>query len=45
LSYDDVTGCCHPVARNVATLVVYYQRCNRCCCFSNFIYGDLGKTH
>ena len=33
-----VAGCCHPVATNVATLVVDYQRCNRCCHFSNFTY-------
>jgi hypothetical protein len=33
-----VATCCHPVARNVATLVPDNQRCNRCCHFSNFMY-------
>lgn len=26
-----VASCCHPVARNVATLVFDNQRCSRCC--------------
>ena len=34
---QNVAGCCHPVAENVATLVPDYQRCNGCCHFSNFI--------
>src|ERR1700722_14979867 len=35
---ENVASCCHPVARNVATLVIEHQRCNRCCHFSNFSY-------
>jgi hypothetical protein len=35
---DNVAGCCHPVAKNVATLILGNQRCNRCCHFSHFIY-------
>jgi hypothetical protein len=35
--HSSVAGCCHPVAKNVATLIHDYQRCNGCCHFSNFI--------
>jgi hypothetical protein len=35
---QNVAGCCHPVAENVATLIPDYQRCNGCCHFSDFIY-------
>ena len=36
-SGQNVAGCCHPVAGNVATLMPDYQRCNGCCHFSDFI--------
>jgi hypothetical protein len=36
-----VTGCYHPVAGNVTTLIVANQRCNRCYRFSNFSYSLL----
>jgi hypothetical protein len=36
-SGQNVAGCCHPVAENVATLIPDHQRCNGCCHFSDFI--------
>jgi hypothetical protein len=34
---ENVAGCCHPVAENVAALTPDHQRCSGCCHFSDFI--------